>query len=363
MDSRSNKQFFTLIQQAQHISLALFNRISKRKLSNNSSIFRNHLWQEFCNSEVIIAGLDDSFTTLYGPFPILSNLYSVFLGKLLRKKVVLYASSIGPFNSVVYKKLGKYIVDMADLVTLREDLSFNYLKKIGVRNKNVYVTSDLAFALKPIPTESTQKIMAEESIDSKPLIGVSLSQVISHWAFPNEKDPDKKYRNFVHVISKVLDNLSEKIGGTVVFIPQSFGPDRLNDDRIVHRDIFNSLKNKDKAKLLERELSPEELRGISGQLDLFISARTHAIISAAIMHTPFLAFSYASFKTHGIIGRMIQCEDLVYDITNLDTHMLLDKLLQTWNNRTNIRQELEFKVAPIKEKASLNSQLIEKFFR
>lgn len=354
------KVFKFMIPSFQHLLLAILYRISGRHLNNKKLIMKSNIWEEYCNCDVIVAGLDDSFTTLYGPGPFLTNFYTIFLGKLLRKKVVLYGSSIGPFKNRLYETLGRYIIKKVDLVTLREEISYDYLKKIGVKNPAMYVTADLAFALDPAPTEKVRKIMSVEGINKKgnPLIGMSLSQIISRWAFPEIKNTWEKYDKFIKIMAQVVDHLIKKLQATIVFVPHSLGPNKGNDDRIAHKDIFKLIKNKNDVILIENEYSPGELRGLIGQFDLFIGARTHSVISAAIMCVPFVALKYESFKTQGIISKMLGCEDLVDDIKNLDYDTLISKIDDAWNNREKIKSELEFKMDDIKERALLNAKLM-----
>jgi colanic acid/amylovoran biosynthesis protein len=279
----------------------------------------------------------------------------------LRKSVVLYAGSIGPFKNKLYEILGRYIINKVDLVTLREEISLEYLKKIGVNKPPMYVTADLAFALQPAPLERAKEILSLESINEneRPFIGVSLSRVISRWAFPELQDSEEKYWRYVKVMARMVDYLAEELSATVIFIPQVIGPAEENDDRNTAKHIYQMAKNKDKIKLIENEYTPEELRAVTGRFDMFIGARTHAVISAAMMCTPFVAIEYESHKTRGIMGGMLDCEEFVYDVRTLDFDTLIAKINDVWLNRTKIREELKIKTVGMEERAMLNGKLVE----
>lgn len=343
----------------QHTSLAMLHRIFG--LSGiPKGMMKRELLEEYYKSDIIIAALDDSFTTLYGSGPFRTNFYSIFLAKLLKKSVVLYAGSIGPFRNKFYEILGRYIINKVDLVTLREETSFEYLKKIGVNKPPMYVTADLAFALQPAPLERAKEILLSEGIDEseKPLIGMSLSQVISRWAFPELQDSEEKYRKYIKIMAQMVDYLIEELSATVIFIPQVIGPSEENDDRNTAKYIYQMAKNKDKIKLVTNEYTPEELRSITGQFDLFIGARTHSVISAAMMCTPFVAIEYESHKTRGIMGKMLDCEEFVYDIRTLDFGTLITKINDVWLNMEKIREELKIKTEGMEERALLNGKLV-----
>ncbi len=92
---------------------------------------------------------------------------------------------------------------------------------------------------------------------------------------------------------------------------------------------------------------------------MFIGARTHAVISAAMMCTPFVAIEYESHKTRGIIGKMLDCEEFVYDIRTLDFDTLISKINNVWLNREKIKGELRTKIEGMEERAMLNGKLVE----
>ena len=343
----------------QHTSLAMLHKIFG--LSRiPKGMMKRELLEEYYKSDIIIAALDDSFTTLYGSGPFRTNFYRIFLAKLFKKSVVLYAGSIGPFRNKFYEILGRYIINKVDLVTLREDISFEYLKKIGVNKPPMYVTADLAFALQPAPLERAKEILLSEGIDEseKPLIGMSLSRVISRWAFPELQDSEEKYRKYLTIMAQMVDYLAEELSATVISIPQVIGPSEENDDRNTAKDIYQMAKKKDKIKLITNEYTPEELRAITGQFDLFVGARTHSVISAAMMCTPFVAIEYESHKTRGIIGKMLDCEEFVYDIRTLDFDTLISKIKDVWLNREKIKEELKFKIEGMEERTLLNGKLV-----
>jgi colanic acid/amylovoran biosynthesis protein len=222
------------------------------------------------------------------------------------------------------------------------------------------VTADLAFVLKPASVERAREILALEGVSTehRPLIGVSLSRVISRWAFPALRDRNEKYRAYLEIMAQMIDRLADQMSATIVFIPQVIGPTPELDDRLAAKDIYAVCKNKAKIKLIANEYRPEELRAITGEFDMFIGTRTHAVISAAVMGVPFLALEYESHKTRGIIGRMLQCEDLVYDIRELSLETLHRRIDEVWKNRDRIRMELASKTATMEKRALRNGELV-----
>ena len=63
------------------------------------------------------------------------------------------------------------------LITLREEVSLEYLMKLGVNKPPIYVTADPAFLLKSAPEGRITEILNAEGIKigTRPVIGVTLS--------------------------------------------------------------------------------------------------------------------------------------------------------------------------------------------
>jgi len=317
----------------------------------------------YCQADLITMGHDDALAGIYGGgFPISYMIYAISIAKYLKIPVVIFAGSIGPgpINQKISKRVLKILLNKTDLITLREELSYEYLKTIGVNKTQIYITADPAFLMPAAAPERVTDIMQIECINriNKPLIGISISQVIARWAFPEIGTFDEKYLNFINIMAQVVDFLTYELSAFVLFIPHVLGYTKLEDDRIAANDIYQLLGKKDCVKLIENEYTPQELKGLIGQLDLFIGARTHSVISAATMGTPFIAIEYESHKTRGIIGKMLNCEELVYDVEFLDLNSLIAKINNAWGNRQKIEEELKSKVEGIDERALMNGRLI-----
>jgi polysaccharide pyruvyl transferase WcaK-like protein len=191
----------------------------------------------------------------------------------------------------------------------------------------------------------------------KPLIGISVSKIISNYGFSELKSREDKYNEYVKLMSKVTDYLVDTLNATIVFVPHVIGPGEGNDDRIVADDICKLIKNKDKIISIKEEYTPEELKGIIGQCDLFIGARMHATIASTSMLVPTVAIAYSD-KTHGIIGKMLGYEAYVLDVRDLSYDRLISKIDDAWENREEIKKDLEMKMKVVKERASFNGKLV-----
>ena len=334
---------------------ALWAMLHKVGLNVNRSFCGKRL-QEYYDADIVLNTGGDVLTEDYGfSFSYFVNLLFAIL---LDKPVIICAESIGPFKKGWKLYIVRYVLNWAKLITLREERSLKHLQDIGVDKPPIYVTADVAFILEPASNQRIKEILAKEEIkEYTPLIGISVSKIVSNYGFPELKNRKDKYEEYVKLMSRVVDYLVDALNATIVLVPHVIGPGDDNDDRIVADNICKLIKNKDKMISIENEYTPEELKGIIGQCDLFIGARMHATIASTSMLVPTVAIAYSD-KTHGIIGKMLGYEAYVLDVMGLSYDRLISKIDDAWENRDAIKKDLETKIPEIKEKAMLNGKLI-----
>jgi diketogulonate reductase-like aldo/keto reductase/polysaccharide pyruvyl transferase WcaK-like protein len=336
----------------------LWAMLHKFGLNMNRSFCGKKL-QEYYGADIVLNTSGDVLTEDYGLA--FSHFVNLLFAILLDKPVIICAESIGPFKNRWYKFIARYVLNRAKLITLREERSLKHLQEIGVNKPPIYVTADVAFVLEPPSDQRIKEILTKEGIkECMPLIGISVSKIISNYGFPELKNRKDKYNEYVKLMSKSIDYLVETLNATIVFVPHVIGPGEGNDDRTVADDIYKLIKNRDKVVSIKEEYTPEELKGIIGQCDLFIGARMHATIASTSMLVPTVAIAYSD-KTHGIIGKMLGYETHVLDVKDLSYDMLISKIKDAWESREEIKKDLEMKISKIKEKAMLNGKLIKDY--
>ena len=134
--------------------------------------------------------------------------------------------------------------------------------------------------------------MMDENIDDKqrPIVGLTITKKRAEMAFP-ESSREDSYSRHVSEIATVIDTLVERLGVTVVFLPHCIGYGADLDDRNVARDIYLECVHQDHVILIEKEYTAGELKGLLGQMDLFIGERIHSVVNAMSMHIPSIALS------------------------------------------------------------------------
>jgi len=126
--------------------------------------------------------------------------------KLMGKRVMLYANGIGPVSGKRNRRLVKQVVNRADLITLREENSYEELLSMGVNPKKCFVTADPVFTMESITKEEAKRLLEAEGIPlDKPLVVVS----VRNW---------REMDRFIDRFAKLCDTIIEKYDRTIVFL-------------------------------------------------------------------------------------------------------------------------------------------------
>lgn len=334
-----------------HLINCLYIYINKRFLKVQVPISENSFLGSFYSSNIIIISGGDSMSGEYG-ISILNTLINILYAILLEKPVVLYGCSIGYYKNKLLKTIANKIFNNVDLILVREELSKKYLDENHISKSKIYLTADPAFLLSPAEDSRVFEILSAEGIckPQRPIIGINASGLISRFKTGKERDAE-----IANIFAKIIDDLIEKLNAFIIMIPHVYS--KGSDDRDAIALTMSYINNNKDVKLIKGEYTPQELKGIIGQCDLFIGARMHTTIASTSMIVPTIGIAY-SHKMHGIIGDMLCQSNYIVDVNNLDYEKLSSLIIDAWTNRERIKKELDINVAIAKEKANLNGKLV-----
>ncbi len=357
-DTAFNKLKLFLIRSVKHFLFLIMFRLTG---VFSLKIFTGELWKAYAEADVIIVGHDNAFCKFHIPL--------ILFSKILGKKVAVYGCTIMPvvLNSKFIHMLGMYALNKVELITTRESLTFNHLKKIGVNKAPLFCTADKAFILKPVTKDKADALIKKHGLNDlpKPVIGVMVvkGSTVYKAAFKgNTFTPEEKYHKHSEEIAKALDSVHEKIGGTFVFVPHCIGPGDELDDRLCAVTVRGLMKNKDCVKLLEDELRVTELKGMMSAFDMVVSERTHGGINAATMLIPTLWITHPKdHRTYGIVTDTLELPDCLYNIENLEHNELFEKIITTYDNSNRILNTLKVNVPKAEKTTMLNGKYFKKY--
>jgi polysaccharide pyruvyl transferase WcaK-like protein len=297
----------------------------------------------YAEADLILDLSGDSFSDLNARAII--NVLSVLPALLLKKPVVFFSQSIGPFNYWTLP-LARFCLNNSSLVVIREDVTKQYLERIGVGERRSYLAADCAFLLEPAPFAKVLKILQEYGLSGRelPLIGISLS------VFMIEHACASLVNNYLLIMSRLVDYIVESKNAHVVLIPHVIAPREWgHDDRYATRGVHRLLKNKRKVTIIETDYDPKELKGIIGQCDLFIGCRMHSNIAALSQGIPTIAIGW-SYKYYGIMKRL-GMEEYVSYLNTMSFEELKVKFDMLFSLREEIQNQLTFKIKDEKRSA------------
>jgi len=325
---------------------------------NFGLLIRERRLRELYRSDVVISIGGGILCMDLGTLGLFLSVFHFSFPILLNRPLVIYGETTGPLKGRLATLLAKIFYNRVKLITLREEGSAKELQGLGIRTP-IYVTADSAFLLEPASREEAKDILLREGISegNRPIIGMSVSRLITRFGFLDLKDRDKKYSRYVELMAQVVDYLVDTLNATVVFVPHVTEPWGNSDDRVVADDICSLCKNKTKIRCIKKEYTAEEVKGIIGECDLFVGARMHALTASTSMHVPTVSIAY-SRKTPEIMGKMLGQERYVLDIKELDYDTLTSTINDAWNHREEIRKDLAPKIEAMKERALWNAKLV-----
>lgn len=315
--------------------------------------------EEFARADLVIS-VGGNFLYAYpgrNSFSFLKHCHQILLAQEMGKPVVLLAQSLGPVSVPLHVRLLRRIVDRAAFVLVREELSLKALEDLGVRKGHVRLTPDTAFLLPPAPAEAAEAFLARHRV---PQDSVRIGITVRDWEYPGSADSSAKTRDFYIIMGEVIDWMVREWGAHVLLLPQCISPDQ--DDRRCMANVAEHVREKDRLRVVNDDISPGLLKAICGRLDLFIGTRMHSNIFATAMTTPTFAISYQP-KTDGIM-RMLDMERWKAPIAEITADSLRARLAELWSERASVRAHLAERIPAIQDQATCDirntlSQLLE----
>lgn len=251
---------------------------------------------------------------------------------------VLWGASVGPFEAwpSVAQRMKRHLDNLTAL-TVRESCSAQVLTEMGVGGATADELQrpvrrqvvDPAFTLEPEAVDLEPHLPSGQG----PLLGLNLSPFA---APPAPGEPAVKARaRLLREATSFIRRAIALEGARILLVPHVSARDRqgqtvhrinaAQDDALLLDELVNVLGPEPRLRRLPTWSAPELKQAISC-CDVFIGARTHAVIAALSSGVPAVALSY-SLKARGIHRDLMDREDGVLDVRQLDA----DQLHQSWS--------------------------------
>ncbi|MCR4437160.1 MAG: polysaccharide pyruvyl transferase CsaB [Clostridiales bacterium] len=317
------------------------NPIQTKKTYHVDSINRTNPFQVLWamkNSRLFINGGGSLIQDIKSTRSLLYYLSTIWLAKKMGLKVMIYANGIGPISRQGNKKRTRHVLNLVDVITLRENLSRRELSLLKVDKPRIVITADPALTIEAADDRCVDKIFREEGIDFPgPFIGFSVRK----W---------KCYEKYEDVIAQVADYMTQTYGIKALFLPMHYPGDL---------DIIENIlsKMKEKGYVIRKKYDGNYVLGIIKRMEMLVGMRLHALIFAASAGIPIIGLEYEQ-KVEGFLQYINQAGYAsAGHVRDLEYGKLKDAVESVWKNRQNIKIELEKNTSGLKEKALENAKI------
>ncbi|MBR7149575.1 MAG: polysaccharide pyruvyl transferase CsaB [Oscillospiraceae bacterium] len=246
------------------------------------------------------------------------------------KKVMLYANGIGPVRETKNRERVREVCGYADVITLRDAVSAEELRSMGVAEEKIHVTADPVYAMSTASRERGEDLLRAAGLDTaRPVIGVSVR-------FARGMETN------VAEFAAFCDRIAEQ--AQVVFIVMQTPADTAAGEAVC-------AKMHAPAHFITAPYDPQGMAAMIGCMEAVVSTRLHSIIFAAREHTPVLGVVYDP-KVSACLAELGMEEAGTLD--GFDAEKAYEKLQVVLDKREHYVAKLEENVIRLAEKAREN---------
>lgn len=227
----------------------------------------NDIYIELLKCDGLISGGGSLFQDVTSSRSIIYYTGIIWLAKLAKKPVFIYAQGVGPIEKKSNRKIVGKFFNKVDYITLRDKESKLLLNSIGVR-KDIEIVPDpvMGFNIENYEFKLTKYFTTNDYITVS----------IRDW----KKNNSKFQKNIALTCDKIVES-----GINVVFIPMHG-----QYDEIISKQVVSLMRHN--AMVLSKDLTMEEKMMYIKESKLMIGMRLHALIFAATVGTPMIGISY-----------------------------------------------------------------------
>ena len=224
------------------------------------------------DSDLILSS-GGGFLSSYYMYGFRLQVYSIAF--LLKKPIAIFAQSVGPFKTKLSRIIVPYFLRRMSLITIREQDSYEYLKKM-MPDLQIHLVNDIAFLLRKDSTIDTKF----SHLFTKPAVAFCLKN--------NSKEEYSK---------AIVDcaNFLKSKNYNVILASQTPADDTICRAIALKLDLSSHI--------VPFGISPCQLKAIYSNCEFIIANRMHAIVFAASQIVPFVCLAYEP-KFSGLMSQL-----------------------------------------------------------
>ena len=250
-----------------------------------------------------------------------------------RTKFVLWAASVGPFDG--WPEAGEVFLRMlrnVDLITVREQITFDYLQAVGLNDRAVRV-ADPAFLMPPQQVDDDFPFLGSPRLT----LAINLSPLSARHVVGTANVADLQSEQAA-MLKKVMDELDVNI----LLVPHVVCSWDANDDDYSYlAQISNALGSghSERVALLPPSLGAMRTKGVLSQCDALIAARMHCGIAGVSCGVPTLFLAY-SHKAAGMAEYVYGHEEWALPLAQLAGNEAIQKVDSLLRSRSELERRL-----------------------
>ncbi len=333
-------------------------------------ILNSPLLIELKKSNLVIDFSGDIFGDNASYRQFLEDCAEIFIAKILGKPVAMLISSPGPFKKKWRQILGRFILNKVDLITNREPISTELMRKYGVSNPNMFSTACPGFLFEAPNKNEVLPILKNEELvfeDNKPLIGL----IVCGWNMPiapyNKLTRENwELEPFIDLLKYLVTTLNTRV---LLFSHQNRNDNQGNliqgNDHAIIDQIYSLINDSevDKSVLRLKGLyNARESKGIISQCSMLISGRIHGAVSGLSQCIPTVILDYGHEpKAHKLKGFALNVGLEKYVANPSNSQDMIAKVSEVWGNRDEIHSFLCKRIPKVQELALSNFKMLRQF--
>ena len=302
--------------------------------------------QLYLQADVVVLPGGHFFTTL-NKFPVLfSHFYAMFFAKLLGKKCMIYAQTIGPFKGAfagIAKNLTLKAIKFCDVVTVREKDSLKY----NIDNKMI-ATAESVFATKTSNDSISIAKSEFDCEDEQTLIGITIHHIYYSQFYSREE--------YVSKMGNILNKIIEKYKCKILFIPMETLRVGNTGDRKMIDSISEKISDKNSISVVDGDLSSSETERVIASTDIFIGTKTHSVVYSLKNIIPTIAIAYQE-KTNQFMASLGVRENSI-DLETLEVSDFLAIFDRVFHDKEKYSEIESENLKEVTDKAENNNRLL-----
>lgn len=310
---------------------------------------------EYQSADLIVSS---GGTYLVENYSMAARIFDYELSLQLGKPLVFFTQSLGPFAKEENRRALLPIFNRALAILVRDQRSLNNLAELGVKNANVHLAADAAFAL-----SDTAAVEAAKFKTQTPGAPMRVAVSVREWRHFNSTGAAAGMERYRDALAALTEHLVEKYDAHVTFISTCQGMEEYwtNDARVA-QTVVDILPDKIRGSVTVNAdfHQPGVLADMLREYDLVIATRMHMAILALGVGTPVLPIAY-EFKMHELFEKLGQPR-WVQDIETISAKTLVDTADKFLASLPDIREPLFTAVQKEYESAKTSGQIVKAAF-